>query len=164
MIKFKFEMNDKIKNFVIENRKKEVKLTFLIALSIFLIPLIVVGVIYRENFYVKIIIITLSIMSLIMAFVLCRYDSPLNAFKESEPQEIIILDDTIETTGSEKFCYKQYKLYDVKRIIDYGYFYVFIFYFPNLDKRFICQKDLIVKGTIEEFEQIFEDKIVRKVK
>ena len=162
MLRFRFEMNDEIRSFVVGNRKKEVKLTSLITTIIFLVPLLILGIIYRENLYVLIVLIAIFIMVLIMIYVLCGYKSPLNAFKESEPQEIIIYDDIIETTGCAEYCYKQCNLCDVKRILDYGNFYVFIFYFPNLDTRFICQKDLIEQGTIEEFEQLFEDKIVRK--
>ena len=51
---------------------------------------------------------------------------------------------------------------DVKKVIDMGRFYDIIFYFPNQWANCICQKDLIVEGTIEEFEKLFEDKIVRK--
>lgn len=53
---------------------------------------------------------------------------------------------------------------DVKKVIDKGDFYDILFYFPNRWTNCICQKDLIVEGTIEEFEKLFEDKIVRKYK
>ena len=33
--------------------------------------------------------------------------------------------------------------------------------FPKID-GFLCQKNLITEGTIEEFEEIFKDKLVRK--
>lgn len=46
--------------------------------------------------------------------------------------------------------------------IMYGEFYDIIFYFSNKVLNCICQKDLIVEGTMEEFEKLFEDKIVRK--
>lgn len=51
---------------------------------------------------------------------------------------------------------------DVKKVIDMGEFYDILFYFPSQWSNCICQKDLIVEGTIEEFEKLFEDKIVRK--
>ena len=49
---------------------------------------------------------------------------------------------------------------DIKRILDKGEWYVIDFYIPHAD--IVCQKDLIVKGTIEEFEQLFADYIVRE--
>ena len=47
----------------------------------------------------------------------------------------------------------------VKRVLDVGNGYVF----ELLDRNpfFHCQKDQIVKGTIEQFEALFKDKIVR---
>ena len=51
---------------------------------------------------------------------------------------------------------------DVKKVIDMGEFYDIIFYFPNQWANCICQKDLLVEGTIEEFEKLFEGLIVRK--
>lgn len=53
---------------------------------------------------------------------------------------------------------------DVKKIIDYGEFYDFVFTFSARDIYFICQKDLLVCGTIEEFESLFEGKIERRIK
>ena len=53
------------------------------------------------------------------------------------------------------------KLNRVKEIWDYGEFYELEF--PSLIKaaNFICQKDLLVEGTIEEFEALFDGKIER---
>ena len=53
---------------------------------------------------------------------------------------------------------------DIKKIVDYGEFYDIIFYFPNKVLNCICQKDLIKEGTIEDFEELFKDYIVRKYK
>lgn len=53
---------------------------------------------------------------------------------------------------------------DIKSIKDYGDFYQILFYFPHKSLVFVCQKDLIVEGTIEEFEERFADYIVRKTK
>ena len=57
--------------------------------------------------------------------------------------------------------YTEKKTEDVKKVLDYGEFYEFRFYFPWCF-GVICQKDLLVEGTIEEFEQFFDGKIVRK--
>lgn len=76
---------------------------------------------------------------------------------------------TIDTKGNEIFG--EYRkgagsrsIDEVKKVIDMGEFYHILFYFPNQWANCICQKDLIVEGTIEEFEKLFEDKIVRKYK
>ena len=52
----------------------------------------------------------------------------------------------------------------IKKIIDYGdYYYLYVF---RLDAShgIVCQKDLLIEGTIEEFEKLFEGKIKRKTK
>lgn len=51
---------------------------------------------------------------------------------------------------------------DVKQVLDMGDWYYITFYFPHKSRSFVCQKDLIIEGTIEEFEALFEDKLVRK--
>ena len=46
---------------------------------------------------------------------------------------------------------------------DYGECYYFKFNFGERDRFFVCQKSLLTEGTIEEFEELFEDVIVRKI-
>lgn len=53
---------------------------------------------------------------------------------------------------------------EVEKILDYGSFFDIKIYSPTKIFNCICQKDLIVEGTIEKFEKLFEDKIVRKYK
>ena len=48
---------------------------------------------------------------------------------------------------------------DVKRVKDYGSYYVIDFMFPSKSIDFICEKALLVEGSIEEFEKIFVDYI-----
>lgn len=74
-----------------------------------------------------------------------------------------------KVTIDEKEIYAEYQkgagvrsINDVKEVLDMGAFYHIIFYFPNHWSNCVCQKNLIVEGTIEEFEKLFEDKIVRK--
>lgn len=51
----------------------------------------------------------------------------------------------------------------IKKAIDEGEYYFLKFKFPKID-GFLCQKDLLVEGTIEEFEELFAGKIRRKNK
>ena len=76
------------------------------------------------------------------------------------PTKIVIDDDYI-AIYLRIGAYKRRDLYDVKKVIDYGVFYDIKFYFP-WEQEYMCQKDLIVEGTIEEFEELFADKLVRK--
>ena len=56
-----------------------------------------------------------------------------------------------------------YKLIsDTKCVNDYGEFYELVFPLrAGISDSFICQKSLLTKGTLEEFEALFEGKIVR---
>jgi len=61
--------------------------------------------------------------------------------------------------------YEEFSLIsDASELIDYGYFYHIKFPPQKASDKFICQKNLLVKGTLEEFEALFEGKIIRKIK
>ncbi len=81
-------------------------------------------------------------------------------------QKSIIFDEEydgiyVDYNGKPRTAY--FSFHDVKKIIDLGDSYYIKFYFPKLI-IFVCQKDLITQGTIEEFEEMFADKIIVKEK
>ncbi len=47
---------------------------------------------------------------------------------------------------------------NVRWVLDFGEWYHIVFRSKFDQGRFVCQKDLLVKGTIEEFESLFEEK------
>ena len=53
---------------------------------------------------------------------------------------------------------------DVTKVLDYGEFYELCFPFGKLSEKFICQKDLLSRGSIGEFEKLFKGKILRMTK
>lgn len=57
--------------------------------------------------------------------------------------------------------WKKKPITKVKKVIDYGEAYYVLFSFM-LDTSWVCQKKNIVQGTIEEFEVLFQSKIIRK--
>ena len=84
--------------------------------------------------------------------------------KEKYRTQMVFSDDeyivSIQGNGEEECkC-----LSDVKSCIDYGEFYQLMFPIGNISYSFICQKNLLTKGTLEEFESLFEGKIIRKTK
>ena len=52
---------------------------------------------------------------------------------------------------------------DVSKIIEYENMYIIVFS-ALMGLGIIAQKDLLVEGTLEEFEKLFEGKIIRKIK
>lgn len=105
-------------------------------------------------------------------FILIGYCSlfvilPLAAFiPKSKKEQKLLLPKKIATDGeyivslSGKFEDSK-NINDVKFVRDFGEFYELVFPMGKVSEKFICQKDLLVKGTIEEFEALFGDKIVR---
>ena len=79
------------------------------------------------------------------------------------PNRITIEDEKIVCDGSVEVEYCSKDILDVKKVLDYGSFYFIKFYFDG-STLYLCQKDLIVKGTIEEFEELFADRLVRKIR
>ena len=79
---------------------------------------------------------------------------------EKVPKIIEIEDEFISGNSENNYFCK--RLETVKCIIDVGDWYVFDFFFPHKNRYFVCQKDLLVEGSIEEFESLFKGKIKRK--
>ena len=52
----------------------------------------------------------------------------------------------------------------VKKVLDCGEAYYIIFRFGDISNAWICQKSNIINGTIEEFEVLFQQKLVRTIK
>ena len=78
--------------------------------------------------------------------------------KNNIPNIVTIDDEYIEIEGD--VAYSKRKIEDVKSIIETEDFYYFNFYLPY-EMNFLCQKDLLVTGSIEEFEERFSYLIKR---
>ena len=68
--------------------------------------------------------------------------------------------DTISAEGVQRSETKP--IGNIKKVVDMGNWYKIYFCFPHKSNIFLFQKDLIVQGTIEEFENIMYGKIVPK--
>lgn len=77
------------------------------------------------------------------------------------------------TMMPQKICVEDGKMYavtgrgtdtrsvdDVKKIVDHGDFYEVCFRLGRASQNFICQKNLLTKGTLEEFDDLFREKIL----
>lgn len=164
MFIFRFKFQGYIKDYLIKKQKRGSILAALITALLFFIPAVIIGVMWYNNFIAVMISIGLTAFSFLFLICFSRWDSPLNGFYKSIPENIIIdsKQSIIETSGITEYCYKSVNFDEIKEILDLETFYEIKFYGHAGSMFFICQKDLIVEGTIEEFEQLFEDKIVRK--
>ena len=78
------------------------------------------------------------------------------------PKQITIDEKNIELDGVGDNIYRIRSVMDIKKIIETEDCYYFKFYFPY-DLNFICQKDLLVEGTSEEFKVIFDGKFIKEI-
>ena len=88
---------------------------------------------------------------------LCRREKEWLALT---PKKIIAEDDYLICSTDK--CTEAKAIADVKLVRAFDEFYEIVFPFGNFSEKFICQKDLLVKGTLEEFEALFEGKIEKK--
>lgn len=93
------------------------------------------------------------------AMIAARIHTPKGR-KAITPKRIYIVDDNMVCI-TDKFTENR-SVELVKKVFDYGEFYFISFYFGKISGNFVCQKSLLTKGTLEEFENLFDDKIVRK--
>ncbi len=49
----------------------------------------------------------------------------------------------------------------VKKIVATEKWYYIVFKWGDMSNAWICQKDLLVEGTLTEFEALFQDKLIR---
>ena len=160
MFVFQFNFEGPAKDYLIREEVKAARMARLIVFFLTMIPAIAIGIIWYYNYIVLIISMGIVLLSFTFLIVVKQWDNPIKELPNVIPTTITIEDDKIVRSGFQS--YRLVNIQDIKEIWDMGSFYAIIFYFPNMDRRFICQKDLLVEGTIEEFEQLFEGLIVRK--
>lgn len=151
MIEFEGKVSKRIQYFLLRRLLCGVVFANMICFFIFGIPAIMFAI-YEGIFIFLLIICSAFVASILLGFTIISYHIPYH---------IIIEDELI--IGKYKETERSGETLNVKKVIDYGDFYDIVFCVPRW-RNCVCQKDLITQGTIEEFEQLFEDKIVRKVK
>lgn len=52
-------------------------------------------------------------------------------------------------------------IHDVKKVTDHGEYYELCFNYGKYSDMFICQKNLLTRGTLQGFEKMFDCKIIR---
>lgn len=155
MIVFNGELSENNKKFL--NRKmKNVSIISTCILSIILVIPITLAVVFDDTIWaIAYIIIPALILFSVVPIPKKKWDTIC-------PTEISINDETVIIHG-ETF-HQEREISQLKRIIDFGDCYKMEFVFPHKSFSCLCQKNLIVKGTLEEFEERFADIIVRKAK
>ena len=126
--------------------------------AVILLPFIIMFSFYCSSILPTIGYIIACVITISLTFIPKSTKSKLDLV----PKKIYIEDEYIVC---EAKTYTEQKLIDdVRSVTDYPEFYDLSFRMGNVSDKFVCQKDLLVEGTLEEFEKLFEGKIIRKIK
>jgi len=169
--------------------KKSLKLAHIICtinFIVLLLPVMIFGIVENVWHFIYLpigLIVLINLVFFILAFVFREGVSIIELELDTriiiENNEIAVVTgaqayehklDLKEISGIDSLCVDGYfvtghikTISEVLKVIDYWYWYEIVF--KQREKmNYICQKDLIVTGTIEDFEKLFEGKIVRKIK
>ncbi len=116
--------------------------------------LCVILVAYYVSWYILIYLVTTVAVGV--------YFAVLPVFFKNYPDRILIKNDIIYINITVNKINQKRKIANVKKVFDLGSCYYIVFYFPHKSMYFVCQKDLLIEGSLEEFEKLFEGKIQRK--
>lgn len=123
----------------------------LICLLLFTLPVVILGIWISPWIF----LIELGVAPLCIA--LCRN---VNSCIYEPPVKIAVDDLYVEVfLAKSDFAVKTQ---DVEQVIDMGNFYYIEVGETVLNRQFVCEKQLLSKGTLEEFEKLFEGKLVRQ--
>ena len=107
-------------------------------------------------------------VNILYSIIIPHYNIPellqrcLNSIPDLPSFQVIIVDDCSDGKIVDFRYFPGMERENVKCIFDFGDWYHIVFKFPTKSIYCVCQKNLLEEGTIEEFETIFEGKIVRK--
>ncbi|MBQ7829018.1 MAG: hypothetical protein IJ345_01965 [Clostridia bacterium] len=159
MIRFEGEISSECKKFI---RKREVKTTLLggtFAFAVIAYPFIALFSKWTNSIVASILMYLLGVA----AFVLMAFVAPTKKDIDSlSPTKIsICLEEGYIEATCQRFTLDR-DLSDIKEVVDHGDWFSFKFSGRGAPAhRFICQKDLIVEGAIDEFVGAFAEKITK---
>lgn len=156
MIEFSGELSDDCKRYIQKTGAKGAAFICFIITIITSIILIIIGILWEQ------IVILFVFVPILMTVLVAipEVNAPMKTLNLYLPRKLTIKDEII-SIECEKFSQNK-SLEVVKKVIDMKDWYQIIFYFPNKSMYFICQKNLMVQGSIKDFEELFKDIIVSK--
>ena len=122
-----------------------------------LVSIVVIAVaIYLQNPLALLAFIPIIVLEIIGTNYISKSDKalfmPISVYIDTEEETIVQKSEKRET-----FCMLDY----IATVEDHGEWYNFTFEYGHGNPYFVCQKALLAQGTIEDFEALFEGKIVR---
>ena len=152
MIEFKGPLTGEAEKFLLKQQTKILSRTMLIVTILFGVPIVLCSIYVRP-------LILLFLLPILMLLVYSLMTPSKKDQMMFMPKRIFIdLEENMIVHQCEKME-RFHSLDSVQTIFDYGECYYFKFDYANRDMYFVCQKDLISQETIDEFEELFKDKI-----
>ena len=110
-------------------------------------------------------LILCSVILLVVTFLSAKTPKKVVLRFRLSPHIVITEEDiSLELWSDGKKVWRTRKLPKVKKVLDCGEVYYIIFKFGDITNSWICQKNNIISGTIEEFESLFQSKIIKELK
>ena len=151
MIVFEGQISGKCKEGVLRKGAKNSFIGGLITSILFAIPTVVLAL--------KIDLIILLFFLVIIPFPFLAAIPPKEKYYPMIfPSKVTIDTQTGRMTTQSSQFYAESSIGEVVKVSDEGEWY--LIYVKSKDGRFICQKDLLTNGTLDEFEKKFKDKLV----
>ena len=157
-MEFSGQISEKIQTKVIKKRQRQVGYTlFTIGILIFICMIVF-------NFFEVIvfdkIMLMWNILLCLLAILIAESPIKKNALRFKWNFTIRIDEKNIYKLHQGVEIEKAIPLTKIKRVIDAGEFYYIVF--SDINNSYICQKDLLINGTIAEFEYYFKDKLKKR--
>ncbi len=153
MIEFSGEISGQTLNYILNQERNRGLVAASIVSVLAAIAIVVVAVIYDTVYFIGLAFPVIFVVISIFA------KPGKSTYHLILPQRVYIEEDIL-VSENEKFSFSR-KLDQVETVIDFGEGYYIKFYSAYRCPKFVCQKSLLTKGTIEEFENLFSDKITR---
>ena len=156
MIEFDGELSKGVIEKVTKRYYLNMVIIMFIACGIVSIPVVLLGIF----FYPLVLIFLIVYVAIFIGGVASTKENVLRL----APTTVKINKNEIEITQIRLNSGTCRTLDDVKKVLDYGDYYRIDFYVLSKKVLCICEKANIKQGSIEEFEELFKDYIVRKIK
>ena len=160
MIEFKGKISENIKKSIYQRRLRVMGLIVLSFVAVFGISMFTVifldGTISaRENGYIKDVLIMLAGCTLLSIWLII---APYSKRQREQNWEfrVKINEESVSVTNVTDNIRIRKELRKIRKVSDKGEYY--LLHYALIDS-FICEKSLLVSGTLEEFERLFEGKI-----
>ena len=156
MIEFNGALSSRCVHFYMKKDILRSLIIFLLPALLFIIPMVVLSISRAELFWGV-------LAGIIFVIAVCAAIIEGTVFlKKKLPTRITIADGRINKVSILES--KNNPISEIETVVDYGEWYQIYFNIGFRNNYVICQKDLIVKGTLEEYEKLLGDKIVRSPK